>query len=335
MVSYRIHPYRLPLSVPWDGARAVREGFLLEARKERAVGWGEAAPAPRDGRAKLEAVAADLRRGVRGLPTRTPEARAAFTQAKLDLEAQRWGVPVWKVLGPLAPPPRWVPVNAVIPRGTPRRVVSWARQARRRGFRTLKIKVGAGPEWVRVVERVRDALGPRVGLRLDANGAWNERTAPLRLRALQPLGIEYVEDPVASGPGLVRIARSSPIPIAPDQALTDLWTAQRLLATGAFKTAVAKPALMGGLDRWRVLAQWARDRGVRLVPSDRLETAIGRAGALHAACILGANPPACGLDGGRWFRRDVVAKSSWRDGPSLRVPRKAGLGWRPARRWRA
>lgn len=65
------------------------------------------------------------------------------------------------------------------------------------GFETLKIKsAGVSVEWdVAVMKALRDAFGPNVALRLDPNGAFNGTDA-LRLGLeLEPLRLEYFEDP--------------------------------------------------------------------------------------------------------------------------------------------
>ena len=83
------------------------------------------------------------------------------------------------------------------------------------GYGCVKVKVGY-PGDVDVVAAVRDAVGPAVALRVDANGAWDVETAVARLGALSRYGIELAEQPVASiedlahGPAPGRRCRSRP-----------------------------------------------------------------------------------------------------------------------------
>ena len=65
------------------------------------------------------------------------------------------------------------------------------------GYGCVKVKVGY-PGDVDVVAAVRDAVGPAVSLRVDANGAWDVDTAVARLGALSRYDIELAEQPVAS-----------------------------------------------------------------------------------------------------------------------------------------
>src|SRR5581483_8970946 len=60
------------------------------------------------------------------------------------------------------------------------------------GYPCVKVKVGA-PGDVDLVAAVRDAVGPGVALRVDANGAWDVETAVDRLRVLARYGLELAE----------------------------------------------------------------------------------------------------------------------------------------------
>src|ERR671928_234566 len=68
------------------------------------------------------------------------------------------------------------------------------------------------------VAAVREAAGPRMALRLDANGAWSVEEAVAALRDLAPLRIELCEEPAAGGPTAARAGRAAlagGVPAAP------------------------------------------------------------------------------------------------------------------------
>ena len=103
----------------------------------------------------------------------------------------------------------------------------WSRQRRTRwpptraagrplGFGTFKLKVGAGDD-VAQVRAVREALGPRRKLRLDANGAWSVAEALGVLRMVEPLDVELVEQPVAELRELAEVSRD--IVVAADESI--------------------------------------------------------------------------------------------------------------------
>ena len=64
-----------------------------------------------------------------------------------------------------------------------------------RGFETFKLKVGMDGDVAQVLA-VREAVGPRAQIRVDANGSWPVDTAVERLREMAPL--ELAEQPVAT-----------------------------------------------------------------------------------------------------------------------------------------
>jgi len=63
-----------------------------------------------------------------------------------------------------------------------------------RGYPAVKVKVrdAAG---LALVRAVRDAVGPNVGVRVDANGAWDVDTAVSMIAKLARFDLEYVEQP--------------------------------------------------------------------------------------------------------------------------------------------
>src|SRR5207237_1585395 len=103
---------------------------------------------------------------------------------------------------------------------------------------------------------VRDAVGPSVKLRLDANGAWDARRAWEKLREFAPLWIELCEQPTPDLLGL----DGAPVPIAADEMVaTD---PEGSLARS--QVLVLKPMLLGGLLRALELARRAMLRGLRV-----------------------------------------------------------------------
>jgi len=70
---------------------------------------------------------------------------------------------------------------------------------REQGFKAMKMKIGLGPtQDIRLVESVRNAIGPDIGLMVDANHAYTAREAIPLGRELERLGVAWFEEPVAS-----------------------------------------------------------------------------------------------------------------------------------------
>ena len=317
--SVELRPYRLRLLQPLrtvHGVLEFREGVEVLVRDGAQVGRGDAAPLPELGTETLEECLAALRAAAppASLPP-TPAARCALTQALLDIEAQRAGVPLARLLEPGAP--LEVPASALLGAGSMPELAREAQYAAAEGFGTVKLKVGFDDDYARAAV-VRDAVGPEVKLRLDANGAWTADEALRKLRELSPLGIELCEQPTADLAGLDGCA----VPVAADE----------MLATdpeGALRRArilVLKPMLLGGLAAALELARRAHGRGLSLVVTNSLEGPVGRAGAAHlAAAVLALGPqPAAGIATGRLFPAAPDPFAPQRG--VVRIPDMPGLG---------
>lgn len=69
----------------------------------------------------------------------------------------------------------------------------------KRGYRTLKIKVGKNPDLdIERIKAIRSAVGYDVDIRIDANQGWKPKEAIRILRNMEDAGlnIEFVEQPV-------------------------------------------------------------------------------------------------------------------------------------------
>lgn len=81
------------------------------------------------------------------------------------------------------------------------------------GFETVKLKLGVYPpdEEVDAVGRIRTAIGRR-GLRIDPNGCWSLPTAKRMLHRLDPLGLDYVEEPIKFVPARTANSTQAGVP---------------------------------------------------------------------------------------------------------------------------
>ena len=233
----------------------------------------------------------------------TPAARHGIELALLDLVAQRRGVPLRSLLSPH--PADAVPVSALLSARDPVALAREARAAADEGFGTVKLKVAHAPieEDLARAAVVRDAAGPRVRLRLDANGGWTEAAGLDALRRLARLDIELCEQPAADIAGLRRLRGATPVAIAADESVPRA-NGELLDAVDAV---VLKPMVLGGILpalRW---AQRARRHALRAIVTTSLDGAVARLGAAHLAAALlgdGAMPDA-GLATGRLLANDV------------------------------
>ena len=335
--SVEVIPYALPFRAPYVTARGRldrREMVLLRLRSDDGlVGLGEAVPLSLRGGAGLAQVVEELERlgeresldeaTLRGdaLHLSAP-ARCAALTALLDLRGRRAaaeGSP-----GPIEAEP--VECNATLVAGEPAAVAAEATRWAEDGFGTFKLKLGAGDDFAQVYA-VREAVGPRARIRVDANAAWDVETAKWMLGALEPLEVELAEQPVATLEEAAEVAASTSIPIAGDESIESRADAERALAMGACALTGIKLSKVGGPETAIEIAE--------VLPayvSSALDGPVGIAAAAQVAQTLrvsaGADisSVAHGLATQRLFSSTVASiECEVRDG-MLHPPAGPGLG---------
>lgn len=187
-----------------------------------------------------------------------------------------------------------VAVNAIIPAVAPELAATMAVAS---GCSTIKIKVGDAEGFDRVAA-VRAAL-PEARLRVDGNGIWTLPQAVEQLRELRSLGLEYAEQPVRSYEDMGRLRSAVDVPLAADELIRidRRFDDVRHVAD----IAVLKVPTLGGVA---TTLQVAARIGLPVVISSALDTSVGLAAGLAAACALPEAPLACGLGTGALFAAD-------------------------------
>jgi O-succinylbenzoate synthase len=162
------------------------------------------------------------------------------------------------------------------------------------GAPAVKVKVGRGDvaRDVARVAAVRDAVGPHVELRIDANGAWDVETAAAAITAMTPSAVALAEQPVATIEELAALRRRVAVPLAADECVRTVEDAARVRARDAADVIVLKVQPLGGVHRALAVAAAA---GLPTIVTSMLETSVGLAAGLALACALPDPPGACGL----------------------------------------
>lgn len=176
-----------------------------------------------------------------------------------------------------------IPINGLVWMGTYEEMCSRLEEKLEKGFRCVKLKIGAidFESELNLIRRLRSRYGKdTVELRVDANGGFSPDDAPRRLEALAAYGIHSIEQPIRQGQWetMARLCASTPLPIALDEELigvNDYEQKISLLETIRPQYIVLKPSLHGaftGAAEWMALA---RDRGIGSWTTSALETNVG------------------------------------------------------------
>lgn len=341
-------PIALPFARPYltaTGRLERREMLLVRVEcSDGTVGWGDAVPLSLRGGPGLAAVRHELEHAcgpelagtaIGAEPARLaadararcrargagPQAVSAIDIALLDLGGKLEGRPAWRLLGATAAAP--VACNATIGADPPDLAASAALSAARAGFGTMKVKVGDAGDLDRVAA-VRAAAGPGALLRVDANGSWDVATARDRIAALEPLGIELVEQPCPTAGDLAAVRAATDLPVVADESVDDLSGAMAAMRLGAFDAATLKLAKVGGPTAAVEIAA-----AVPAYLSSALDSAIGIAAAAHTAQAIDRHGFAAGRAHGLATSplfADNLADDGFLSGPEIELGDAPGLG---------
>jgi O-succinylbenzoate synthase len=206
-----------------------------------------------------------------------------------------------------------VPVNATVPAVAAEAVAAVLQ--RFPGTTTAKVKVAERGQTtnddVCRVAAVRDAMGPRARVRVDANGAWDVATAAEVLGRLAAYDIEYAEQPCASVEELrdLRVAlarRGIDVPVAADESIRKAEDPMRVRDLHAADLIVIKAAPLGGVRR---ALEIVAECGLPAVVSSALDTSVGMAAGVALAAALPRLDHACGLGTVALLDGDVTTDS--------------------------
>ena len=244
---------------------------LEDARLEWLVG--------RDPR-ELESLSRELERSHRA----TPAARAAVDIALHDLAARAHGLPLVDVLGRCHDS---LPTSVTIGITSVEETLAEAEELLGRGFRLLKVKIGRSfEEDVERLRLLRQAVGPQVAIRIDANQGYTAPEARRLVDVAGDLGLELVEQPLpaAALAAMRALPESLRRIVAADESLLDEDDARALgappPACGIFNIKLMK---CGGIRPAQAIARIAQAAGVELMWGCNDESAVSIAAALHAA----------------------------------------------------
>ncbi|WP_321491458.1 dipeptide epimerase [uncultured Desulfobacter sp.] len=251
--------------------------------------------------------------------------RSGFDMALYDLLGKKAGLPVYALLGGNR---RCFSTDCTIGIDTPEAMAQKAAALKSQGFNVLKIKLGQTmAQDLARIRAVRQAIGPDIPLRVDANQGWDYPTAAAMLRQFGALGVEYCEQPLAAWDydNMKRLRDNSDIPIAADESVFDHHDAFKLAAAGCCDILNIKLAKSGGIYRAQQINSVAESAGLKCMLGCMLESRLALTAAAH---LVSARPNIkfVDLDGHWGLLDDPVQGGVQYKGPQVSVPDGPGLG---------
>jgi D-galactarolactone cycloisomerase len=317
IIDVRAHVLEAPLSQPFSYSRAwysTRTALIVEiTTDEGLVGWGECY-----GPARMNAAIVD---GMKPLligedPFRTEwlwhEIYARFRDhgqkgsiiqglsgidiALWDIKGKALGEPVHRLMGGPMRTDVAAYATGLYRRQSGRPEDYLAEEAASYvadGFTAVKLKVGYGVEEdLRMIRAVRDAIGPKVGLMIDANHAY-DAVAAIRLgRRAERYDIAWFEEPVPpediAGHREVRAALT--IPVASGECEFTRFGFRELITTRAVDIVQPDTCSAGGISECKKIADMTLAYGLRYVPHV-WGSGVALAAALQLIAVLPSLTP--------------------------------------------
>ncbi|SNT36140.1 L-alanine-DL-glutamate epimerase [Noviherbaspirillum humi] len=255
------------------------------------------------------------------------DAKAAIEMACVDLLARRLGIPVHQYLGGAVTDS--VDFNAWIGILPPDDAAAEAMTWRARGFRSAKIKVGGGIRADRDrIRAVREAVGPDMALRADANAGYDVDTAIELGRLLEPYGLQLLEQPVAANDlaGMAQVRRSINIPIMADESITDFRSLIDVIRADCADIVKLKVMKQGGFLNCKHMLETAAAAGMRVVIGHGFGLGINTVAEIMLASTSPAVLPGLECVGPLKTADDIVTAKLDLSAGRLPLPQGPGLG---------
>jgi L-alanine-DL-glutamate epimerase-like enolase superfamily enzyme len=209
--------------------------------------------------------------------------KSAFDIAFHDLKAKAAGVPLFMILGGRK---KTIQTDLTIGIDTPESMEETAREFIRNGVKIIKVKLGKnGDEDVERVRLIRGAVGPEIGLRVDANQGWEYEEAIRTLNAIAPYDIQFCEQPIHHDFDqlLPELRKRSAVKIMADESVFNHHDAERLIQAGAVDYINIKLAKSAGILGGLAIAETAAKYGIPCMLGGMVESRLALTAKVHMA----------------------------------------------------
>ncbi len=201
----------------------------------------------------------------------TQMALSAVDVALWDIKAKAAEMPLWKLLcGSGSKKIEAYNTDGGWLNWSKQQLLDSARQTVEAGFHGVKLKIGS-PDPHDDLDRiaaVREAIGPRVNLMVDANAAWDLPKALLYGRRFADYGVYWFEEPLAADDveGHIQLARSIETPIALGESLYSVTAFRNFITAGAVHFVQPDAIRLGGITPFWQVADLTAAHGLPVLP---------------------------------------------------------------------
>jgi muconate cycloisomerase len=267
-----------------------------------------------------------------------PAARAVLDIALFDAMGKAFDTPLYNLIGGCCQPRIPLEWSVSMAEEAATMVAEARRAVDEFGISVLCLKMADRRGWrqdVKNFEAVRRAVGDDVMIGVDPNTGWTLADALSAIRELKPMGLGYIEQPVARRDlaAMAEIRRAAEgVPVMADEALFTLQDAHALAEARAVDAFCIKLYKLGGITPAKKIAAVAEAANIQLncgglAVQSQLEAAAGAHfyASTPASRTMGAAEFVFGLNA---TAKDPICPESdfvLREG-HVEVPRGPGLG---------
>lgn len=251
--------------------------------------------------------------------------KAAFDIALHDILGKKLNAPLYQVLGGHS---NAFTTDVTIGIDAPEVMAKEAKERVDSGFTILKVKAGLDASHdIEAIQLIRKAVGDRIRIRMDANQGWTVPESLRVIKALEPLQVEAIEQPLPywNIEGHAYIRSKVLMPIMADESVHSPQDALKIIRQDAADILNIKLMKSAGLYKASQINHIAESAGLTCMVGCMLESKIGiTAGASLVAAkknILEADMDSflymkdTGIQGGISIENGVIT-----------LPEKPGLG---------
>ena len=253
--------------------------------------------------------------------------KSAFDMALFDLAAKAANQPLYQYLGGTYAEPE---SDLTVGIDTPQNMAATAAEfVNNRGVHIIKIKLGKkATDDVERVQLIREAAGPDIQLRIDANQGWNYEDAAWALDAMSRYNIRFCEQPLPKqlDHKMPALRHSTAIKLMADESVFTSADAARVIAGKSFDYINIKVCKAGGIRNALHIHDVCSKNGIPNMLGGMLESRVALSANVHLAlacpniqfydldtCLLG-------------HLADPVTDGVQFDGMKLKLPNLPGIG---------
>lgn len=252
--------------------------------------------------------------------------KSAFDMALYDIAAKNARQPLYAFLGGGI---KDMETDLTIGIDSPEIMASKALDFISRGVSIIKIKLGhIADEDILRVKMIREAVGPDIRLRIDANQGWSFEDAVKVLTTIAQYNIEFCEQPMRywNDERLPALRKISPVKIMADETVYDHHDATRIIKAGGCDYVNIKFSKSGGIHEAIKINEVCAANNIPCMMGGMLESRVALTAFAHFASatsnIIFYDMDTCMLG----HKTDPVKGGLMFNGFHLQLPDAPGIG---------